>query len=71
MNKVDMYFLDRVENISRRNHFVRRINTRIWFAVEKISLIQLMVCESIVLLIAKTLVLQLRSTVGRNLGVGK
>jgi hypothetical protein len=54
MNKYDMYFLDRVEDTSRRNHLTRRINSRIRFMIEKISLVQLIGFESIVLLIAKT-----------------
>ena len=62
-----MHFLDRVE--VSRNHLARRIDSRIWFTVEKISLVQLIVLER--LLIAKVLVLQLGSAVGRNLGVGK
>jgi hypothetical protein len=41
------------------------------FTIEKITFVQLIDFENIVLLIAKTLVLQLGSAVGRNLGVGK
>jgi hypothetical protein len=66
-----MYFPDPVEDISRRNHLWRGINSRIRFMIEKISLVQLIVCGSIALLISKTLMLQLGSGVGRNLGAGK
>ena len=68
-----MYLLDRIEDISSRyDRLTRRINSRIRFALEKISIVQLIVFESvIVFLIAKTLLLQLGTAVGKNLGGGK
>ena len=69
MYKFDMYLIYWIEDISHHDYLARRIDSRIRFRRED-TVLQLIVFESIVLLIANTLLLGLEPWSARALGVG-